>query len=400
LNVTTAYEYLEKRFNVVVRLWGSVTFILFQIGRMGIVLLLPAIALTAATGVDICLSIAIMGVLCTIYTVLGGIEAVIWTDVLQVFVLLGGAIISLFVIAGQVDGGFAGIIDIARQGGKFHMFNWTWDYTIMAVWVVVVGNLFGNLVPYTTDQAVVQRYLTTKDEKQAARSIWTNAILVIPGSIVFFSIGTALYVFFKSHPQALEPGLQHDAIFPLFIVQQLPVGIAGLVIAGVFAASMSSLDSSLNSVATALVTDFYRRFKPNADDHTCLRLARGLTVVLGVAATASALYMGSYGGQIRSLWFLFAKILGLLGGALAGIFALAIFSRRANGVGAIVGAAAGIAVTIHVWQHNLMHFYLWAGVGVGVTCVVGYLVSLMVPISKDVTGLTIYTLPAKEEAAG
>jgi SSS family transporter len=399
LNVTTAYEYLEKRFNIVVRLWGSVTFVFYQIGRMGIVLLLPAIALSAATGINLYLSIAVMGVLCTIYTVLGGIEAVIWTDVLQVVVLLGGAILSLFIIAGNVDGGLAGVIEMAAEDGKFHMFNWTWDYTIMAAWVVLIGNLFGNLVPYTTDQAVVQRYLTTQDETRAARSIWTNAILVIPGSLTFFTIGAALFVFFKTQPQLLEPGLQADAIFPLFIVEKLPVGVAGLVIAGVFAASMSSLDSSLNSVATALVTDFYRRFKTDAEDHRCLNLARGITVVLGLAATAAALYMGSFGGDIKSLWFLFVQILGLLGGALAGIFALAIFSRRTSGVGAIAGAAAGIAATLFVWRTDLMHFYLWAVVGVVVTFVVGYAVSLVVPERKNLAGLTIYTLRDGGQAA-
>ena len=161
LQVTTAYEYLEVRFNLVVRLMSSILFILFQIGRMSIVMLLPAIALSAATGLNLYLCIAVMGILCTIYTVLGGIEAVVWTDVLQVFVLLGGAIVSLFVIAGNVDGGFIGIARMAKHSNKIHMFNWGWSCLTMTVWVVVIGNLFANLVPYTTDQAVIQRYLTT-----------------------------------------------------------------------------------------------------------------------------------------------------------------------------------------------------------------------------------------------
>jgi solute:Na+ symporter, SSS family len=396
LNVTTAYEYLEKRFHVVVRLWGSVSFILFQLGRMGIVLLLPAIALSAGSGLNLYLCIAVMGVLATVYTVMGGIEAVIWTDVVQAGVLLGGALVSVFVIAGRVDGGFGGMVRIAAADGKFRMFDWTWDWTVMAAWVVVVGNLFGNLVPYTTDQAVVQRYLTTKDEKAAARGIWTNGLLCIPGSLIFFFIGTALYAFFKTHPQTLEPGLQADAIFPLFIANELPAGVVGLVIAGVFAASMSTLDSSMNSVATALVTDFYRRFRPAATDRTCLRLAQWVTVVTGVAATGASLFMGSYGGHIKSLWFLFVMLLGLLGGALAGIFALAIFSRRASSVGALVGAVAGIAATVAVWQGNLVHFYLWPVVGVVVTYAVGWVVSLAVPSRKDLTGLTLYTIGKRE----
>ena len=397
LNVTTAYEYLEKRFNVAVRLFGSLSFILYQLGRMGIVLLLPAIALSAATGINMYVCIALMGVLCTIYTVLGGIEAVIWTDVLQVFVLLGGAIISLCIIVGSIDGGVAGIVEIAKADAKLDVVIWSWDYSIMAVWVVVVGNLFANLVPYTTDQAVIQRYLTTKDEKAAARAIWTNAALVIPGSLVFYAVGTALYAFFKSNAGLLEPTLKNDAIFPLFIAQQLPVGVAGLVIAGVFAASMSSLDSSLNSVATALVTDFYRRFKPDAEDHGCLVLARTLTVILGVLATVASLVMASM--DVRSLWFLFTKILGLLGGGLAGIFALGVFTRRTTGVGALVGAVTGSALTVFVWRCTSTHFFLYAAIGIATCFVVGYLVSLVLPARpKDLSELTLFTLAAEETA--
>ena len=390
LNVTTAYEYLEKRFNVAVRVFGSLSFILYQLGRMGIVLLLPAIALAAATGINIYLCIALMGVLCTVYTVLGGIEAVIWTDVLQVVVLLGGAILSLFIVVSQVNGGLAAILDVARTDSKLKLAIWSWDHTVMAVWVVIIGNLFSNLVPYTTDQAVIQRYLTTKDEKAAARAIWTNAALVIPGSLVFYAVGTALYAFFKGHPSLLEPTLKTDAVFPLFIAQQLPVGVAGLVIAGVFAASMSSLDSSLNSVATAIVTDFYRRFKAGVDDHDCLRLARALTVVLGVVATGASLVMASM--DVRSLWFLFTKILGLLGGGLAGVFALGVLTRRATGPGALVGAIAGSTLTVFVWKYTAVHFFLYAAVGI-VTCfVVGYVASLVLPApARDLSDLTVFT---------
>jgi len=395
LNVTTAYEYLERRFNLAVRLLGSLLFVLFQLGRMGVVLFLPALALAATTGMNVYLCIALMGVLCTFYTVLGGIEAVIWTDVLQVFVLLGGALVALFVIAGNVDGGFAGIFQSAAAEGKLRTFNWTWDYTVMAVWVVLIGNLFGNLMSYTTDQAVIQRYLTTRDERAAARSIWANAVLVIPGSLVFFTLGTALYVFYKAHPALLEPRLQTDATLPLFIAEKLPAGVAGLVIAGVFAASMSSLDSSMNSVATALVTDFYRRFKPAAEDGACLRLARWLTLALGALGTGTALLLATY--DIKSLWFAYTKILGLVGGGLTGVFMLGIFTRRATGAGAFAGVVAGTALGLYAWLRTPVHFYLYAAIGAAVSFAVGYVASLVLPREgRSMEGLTLFTLRAKQ----
>ncbi|MCP5116639.1 MAG: sodium:solute symporter, partial [bacterium] len=376
LKVTSAYEYLEKRFNLPVRLFASFAFILYQLGRMAIVLFLPAIALATVTGVNVYVCILVMGLLCTFYTVLGGMEAVIWTDVLQVVVLLGGALLSLALIAFQ-SGGFGAVLDVGFADDKFRMANWTWDYTTAAVWVVLFGNLFSNLGPYTSDQTVVQRYLTTSSEKEAARAIWTNAAMVIPGTVVWFGLGTALYAFYKSHPEQLDPATPTDAIFPLFIAEQLPAGISGLIIAAVFAASMSTLDSSLNSVSTAVVTDFFRRFRQDVSDAVCFRLARWLTGVLGVAATSSAILLATF--NIGSLWDAFQMVMGLFGGALAGLFALGIFTRRATGAGALVGALTSAGVLYLVQSRTEVHFFLYAVVGV-LTCVlVGYCASLLLP---------------------
>lgn len=391
LHVTTAYEYLEKRFNVVVRLFGSLAFILVQLGRMGIVIFLPAIALTAATGMNIYLAILLMGLLSTFYTTLGGIEAVVWSDVVQVLVLMGGALLSLVIIVLNVEGGWTGLLTTAAAHDKFHMINWTWDYTTTSVWVIVIGWTLSNLIPYTADQAVVQRYLTTKDEAAAARSIWTNAALTIPAGLIFFGLGTALFVFYQQHPASLEPALQTDAIFPLFIVQQLPVGVAGLLIAGIFAAAMSSLDSSLNSVATAIVTDFYKRFTPDSTKEGRLRLARWLTIALGVLATLLGLFMATF--EIASLFDLFLELLGLFGGSLAGLFALGIFTRRAHGAGALIGVVMSAIVIYLVKIFTAAHFFLYAGIGI-VTCFgVGYIASLLLPFdTPHLRGLTIYTL--------
>jgi SSS family transporter len=399
LNVTTAYEYLEKRFNLAVRLFGSATFVLFQLGRLAIVLFLPSIALAAVTDIPVWICIVVMGVLATLYTVLGGIEAVIWTDVLQVVVLLGGALISLVVIAAGVDGGLGRVISIGQIHDKFRTFDWTWDCTVASVWVVIVGNLCINLFPYTSDQTVVQRYLTTRDERQAARSIWTIAILAVPATFLFFAVGTALFAFYASHPGRLNPSMQTDAVFPWFIARELPVGVAGLVIAGVFAAAMSSLDSSLNSMSTAIVTDFYRRFRAGADEGRCLRLARVLTALLGAVGTATALVMATY--DIKSVVDVYSTVIGLFGGGLAGVFALGVFTRRAHGPGALVGAVVSAVTLCGVQMFTGIHFFLYAAVGLGTSLGVGYLASVVVPVrQRDLAGLTVHSLSARQGERG
>ncbi len=387
-NLTTAYEYLEQRFNVAVRLFASAAFVLYQFGRMAIVMFLPSIALSTVTGINVYFCILLMGVLATAYTVMGGIEAVIWTDVVQVFVLLGGALLSVGVILTQIDGGLGGLITLGQAHGKFHMFDWSWDFTTTAVWVVVVGNFFNNLIPYTSDQAVVQRYLTTRDEQAAARGIWTNAAMLLPSTLILFTLGTGLWAFYRARPELLNPNLPADSIFPLFIAQQLPSGVSGLVIAGVFAASMSTLDSSLNSVATAITTDFYGRFRHAASDRRKLRLARWLTALLGVIATAASLVLATF--NVGSLWDAFQAAMGLFGGSLAGLFALGIFTRRANATGALTGAVASIVILAWVQQRTPTHFFLYGAVGVLSCVVVGYLTSLLVPGGrKELDGLTL-----------
>lgn len=398
LQVVSAYEYLEKRFNLPTRLLGSSAFILFQLGRMGIVLYLPAMALSVVTGFNVYLCIGIMGVLATAYTVLGGIEAVIWTDVLQVFVLLGGAVLSLVIITMSIDGHFFTLLSESRAAGKLQMADFSWGITTTALWVVLLGKPFEALISYTSDQTVIQRYLTTSDSKAAAWSIWTNAVLTVPASILFFAVGTALWVYYHASPELLNPTGRTDDIFPWFIAQQLPTGVAGLVIAGLFAAAMSSLDSSMNSMATVITTDFHDRLLGAKSDRQTLRLARVLTVLLGVVGTGFAWYMAYLNST--SMWDQYSKLIGLLGGGLAGLFAVGIFTRRANGGGAILGFAASAAVLYFVSTHTAIHFFLYPTIGVGVCFVVGYLASFVAPDGRrDVEGLTIHSLFGRSEEA-
>ena len=340
LDVTTAYEYLEHRFSVGIRLFGSAQYLLFQFGRMAIVVYLPALALSAVTGIDILLCIGIMGGLCIFYTVLGGVEAVIWSDVIQAFVLLGGAILIIIACVSGVDGGLVEIHQRASAADRlrFADLDAGWDFTRASLPVVILGGIFINLVPYASDQSVVQRYLTTRDESASRRAIWLGGILAIPASILFFGIGTALFGFYDANPDRLVPLEKTDQILPWFLVNEIPSGIAGLVIAGIFAAAMSSLDSSMNSSATALVTDFYRRFLPDRSESHYLGLARWITVVLGFIGTGVALLMATSGAQgIFDQWL---QIVGLFGGGLCGLFVLGIFTNRAGTGGAIVGSSA------------------------------------------------------------
>ncbi|MGI9543760.1 MAG: sodium:solute symporter family transporter, partial [Cyclobacteriaceae bacterium] len=332
IDATSAYEYLELRFNLAARLFGSASYILFQIGRMAIVMYLPSLALAAVTPISIEMSILLMGFLSIIYCALGGIEAVIWTDTLQTFVLLGGALLSLGLVVLNPDIGAREFFTIATENDKFQFVDWDWSYTGTALWVVILGGLGQTLIPYSSDQGVIQRYMSVSSEKLAAKSIWTNAGLSFFATILFFAVGTALFVFYKKNPVALDPTFQTDAVFPLFIARQLPTGIAGIVIAGIFAAAQSTISTSMNSIATAFTTDFARRFDWVASEKGYLNLARMLTVIFGLLGTGFALLIAY--ADIKSLWDSFIGILGLFGGAMCGLFMLGIFTTRANGKGA------------------------------------------------------------------
>ena len=260
LNVTTAYEYLEQRFNSPIRIICSLSFILFQIGKMGIVMFLPAIALHIVTGIDIFLCIGLMGILSIIYTAVGGIEAVVWTDALQVLVLMGGAITIVCISATHITGGFAGIIQEGMADQKFNLGSTHFDIKQSTLWTVIIGSIFTNITTYGTDQTMVQRYMTTKTKKQAQKSVATNALLAISATVLFFVGGTALYVFYKQNPAQMSLTLSEgDAILPWYIYSQLPPGVVGLLISGIFAAAMSTLSSSLNSSATAYVVDIHHQ---------------------------------------------------------------------------------------------------------------------------------------------
>ena len=206
LNVASAYEYLEQRFSAPVRYLASLFFCLFMFARVAIVLFLPSLALNAVTGLDVYLCILLMGIVTLAYCTMGGIEAVIWGDVIQGIILVGGAIISLVWLFSGVDGGLGTVMEVAIDEHKFNILDFSFDWTKPVFWVTLLGGIANQLLTYTSDQSVVQRYITVKDTAGTKKGLWLNGILAVPIAIVFFSIGTGLYVFFKQHPEMLNAG--------------------------------------------------------------------------------------------------------------------------------------------------------------------------------------------------
>ena len=386
LGVTTAYEYLEKRFSPLVRVLCSVAFILYQVGRMGVVLLLPAIALNVVTGVNIFLCVGLMGVFSLLYTYMGGIEAVAWTDALQVVVLIGAAVAVVVTVCTGTDGGFGGVVATAAADAKLSLGSLRFDLRQATVWTTLIATVFTNITTYGTDQTIVQRYLTTKTEHEARKGVYTNAILCIPSTLLFFFVGTCLYVFFKQNPTELSAAVGNpDAILPWYVNMHLPTGLLGLVIAGIFAAAMSTLSASMNSAATAFVTDIYAKIRPGGDT---LRTAKRATLAIGAVGLAFALLMATW--DVKSLWDEFSKILGILLGGLGGLFLLGFLSRKANAAGAVCGLSGCIAVQLTVMHFQAVNLLLYSTVGFLSCLLIGWLASLLTGGNrKDISGLTL-----------
>lgn len=391
LNITTVFEYLERRFNRAVRLLGASIMVLSQIGgRLSIVMLLPSMAFSAVTGLNVHVSIALMGSVTLIYCLEGGMKAVVWTDVLQFFLMYGGIAIALMAIAAEVPGGFGGILALAEAEGKFKLAILDWDFTQPSIWVFAclgVSSIFMQL----GDQSLMQRAFSTPDAKSARLSVVLGGALILPISAMLFFVGTALFAFYRHQPAALDAALPTDSIFPYFIGNELPVGVVGLIIAAIFAAAMSTVSGTLNAISAVMVQDFFLPSRPQATDETRMRLARGVTVVAGLLTTGIALVMASL--KITSLWEVFATLMALIGGGFPAVFALGLLTRRANAAGVSIGLVASVAVTFAVKTYTSLHYFFYVSAAVGTCIVVGYLASLCFrPDPRPLDGLTIYTL--------
>ncbi|GGW26564.1 sodium:solute symporter family transporter [Arenibacter certesii] len=382
MHISTAYEYLENRFNYLARAIGSISFILFQLGRIGIVLLLPSLAISIVTGISVETCILLMGLLCVVYTAFGGIEAVIWTDVLQVVVLMGGSIVAIVWILLHTDTPVNEMIAYASEKEKFHIINFDFNFTDSTFWVVFIGGLASAMVTQGTDQTIVQRYLTSSSIKDSQKTLYTNALLTLPATIIFFGIGTLLFIFYTERPERLSPAISNnDSLFPWYIVKELPVGVSGLLIAGIFSAAMSSISSSLNSVSTAFCNDLYKRYNPKLSDIGMLKIARIVTVIVGIFGVLLALWMAN--SNIKSLWDQFYRFLGLFTGGLGGMFLLGMLTKRANSTGTLLGLVVSAILLWYISVYTSINFLMYSFVGVASCFGFGYMFSLFFKDKKS-----------------
>jgi SSS family transporter len=382
LNLTSAYEYLEVRFNLPCRLFASAAFTCFMVARTAVVTYLPAIAIAAVTDMDVNTAIVAVTLVTIVYCTVGGVEAVIWSDFVQSLLLIASTVLILATLIAGTDGGFVGFVRMGSEAGKFRVFDLALDFTKPTFWVVFTGGVVANLASYTSDQCVVQRYMTTRDERSAAKSIMFNGALSLVNCFVFFVMGVALWTFYQSHPDLLPNIAKNDQILPAYIANELPHGVSGLVLAAVAAATMSTLSSNLNSAATALTTDFYKRLvlagRPGREDdgRRLLLCGKVCTVLTGLLGGGFALVLANM--EIFSIYDQFQRFLGVLTAGLGCLFFMGVFMKRVNGFGATCGLVANYVVAIGLDQipfDGKPHMLLYGTIGMLACLVVAPLAS-------------------------
>jgi len=344
----SAYEHLEHRFGGWARTYAVVCFLLTQMARMGTVVYLLALAVAPLVGWDVKIVILVAGTLMTTYTVLGGIRAVVWTGVLQSLVLVAGPLVCVAALLLKTPGGLLQILDVGWAEHKFSLGSLGPSLTQPTFWVVLVYGLVINLGNFGIDQSYVQRYITARNDREAAKSVWLAALLYVPTAAVFFFIGTSLFAFYGARPELLGSVTQPDQVFPHFIATQLPMGLAGLVVAAIFAASM---DSNLNSMATLTLCDIYKRYiRPGAGEREAMRVLHVSTLLWGLLGTGVALAMIRAESALDVWW----EMAGIFSGGMLGLFLLGLISRRANSPAALTGVTVGILLI--VWMSLSPHW--------------------------------------------
>ena len=369
LRVTTSYEYIARRFGGRARQAVAGLFILARLGWLGLVIYAPALALSVVSGIPLWGCILAMGLLATAYTVLGGMAADIWTDVVQFILMLGGVAWLIVALIDRAPGGAAGILDFARAQGHLRVADWSLSLTAMSGWVVGLGYFFQLMQDYGTDQLTVQRMMAIPTARGVTRALFFNAGVdfVVIGALLF--IGLGLFACQAADPGLFPDGLSSDRLLPMFILHALPDGVSGLLIAALFAAAMSSMDSGISCAATVVIHDFLRpaRKTPAGEAHD-LRLARTLTLALGVFATLLAFYVSRFERLIEA----YTHIVSLFNAPILGLFLLGMLTRRADFFGWAVGAGTAIAVTQSVQAFTPLHFAWHFPLALFVTVTVGY----------------------------
>lgn len=343
----SAYYYLEQRFGPWARIYASACYILTQLMRTGAILLLLALPLNALFGWNIRTVIIITGLAVILYSMLGGIQAVIWTDTIQGIILIAGAVVCAVILTFSMPEGPGQLFRIATENNKFSLGRFGPSLKDSTFWVVLVYGLFINLQNYGIDQNYVQRYMTTDTDKAAKTSALFGSLLYIPVSLIFFYTGTALYSYYTAQPDLLPAELKvpgtGDKVFPWFIATGLPAGITGLLIAAIFSAGMSTVSTSLNSTATIILSDYYKKyFNKQADEKSSMKVLYVSSFVTGTLGILIALALVGVGSVLDAWW----SLASIFSGGMLGLFLLGFISRRTGKTEAITGVIVGVILIV------------------------------------------------------
>ena len=385
INSPSAYTFMEQRFGAWARIYVSLCYLLTQLMRIGTILYLLALTLNAITGWDITTVIVFTGLIVAVYSMLGGITAVLWTDAIQGIILIIGAFVCIGYIFYNLPEGPSQIFSIAVEKDKFSLGSFDLDFSKPTFWVVLIYGVFINLQNYGIDQNYVQRYMVLKSDKEAQRSALIGGLIYLPISALFLFIGTSLFAYYNSVevlPEALQDISKADRVFPHFIVNALPPGLTGLMIASIFAAGMSTISTSFNSSATVFLTDYYNKyFKQDASDKKRMQVLYISSFIISIIGIAIAIAMINVKSALDAWW----KLSSIFSGGMLGLFLLGIFSKTKNVTGAIIGMITGILIILWLTFSEVIfgpdsigasfHTYLTIVFGTIAIFLVGFLVS-------------------------
>jgi SSS family solute:Na+ symporter len=357
-NIISVYKYLEDKIGEWGRVYASFSFLLFMVGRTAVILYLSSLLLTSFVDIDIRTLIVIIGVVTIIYTLMGGMEAVIWTDVMQSAIMIGGVLFVAYLLTIEIFAKPEYLIQNAIDANKFSLGDSSLSLSSRTIWVMIIYGLSENIRNLMADQNYTQKYASVSTEKEAKRSVWFAMLMYLPLTMIFLYIGSALFAFYSGTENVLDPAdLKGDKVFPYFISTELPVGIKGLIIAAILAASMSTIDSALNCSATVLYEDYYTKyFKTNPTEKTSISFLRWSTVVWGIFGILFALLMINATSALDLWW----QVSGIFGGGILGLFLLAIFNvkiSKAQGIASVV-----FSVFVILWGtffRDLSPEYAW-----------------------------------------
>jgi SSS family solute:Na+ symporter len=400
---TTAFEYLDNRYGPLASLYGAITFIILEVLRMSVILYLVSLALSSMTGFPVVSVILVVGVVVGCYTVAGGIEAVIWTEVLQAFVLWGSGILCLILIVTKLSGGLGQVFEVGLANGKFHMGDMDFDLARRTFWTMIMLGLWDSVGNFTTSQHVVQRYIAAKSTREARKGAILAGFLCVPTWLFFFFIGTAMWVYYHVNPDVKVAGMQADRVLPYFMLTNFPVGCTGLVVAGIISAAMGALQASVNGQSTVTVTNIIRKHLIRGrDERFYLRCARVCSCVFGIIMILGALLFRMLPNHesVVNLQYIMSS---LFGGCVTSFFLLGFLTKRVNYVASMISLLASIFLNTYLLFNSLgwlpeslqvtVHEY-WVNMLVNfVFVVIAYILSAIVSRQRnDIRGLTVWTV--------